>query len=73
MTTGDRKRERILKYILKKKPVDFTAADIAKKLNLTARDVAGYLKYIPEVEVKNRRRYSHSESGNRYRLVPGCC
>lgn len=63
------KPDRILSHLKKTKPRDFTSADIAKSLNLTARNVAAYLKDTPGVEIKNRRKYAHTESGNRYRFV----
>lgn len=60
---------RILSLLKKKNPQDFTAADIAKDLNLTSRMVAGFLKDIPGVEIKDRRKFAHTESGNHYRFV----
>ena len=57
---------RIHNLLCREKPGDFTAADIAKKLDLTARSVAAYLKVIPGVRIKNRRKYAHTESRNRY-------
>jgi DNA-binding MarR family transcriptional regulator len=69
--SGPGTRKRILKYLLKKNPSEFTAADIAKELNLTSRAVGYHLRQIEEVQIKNRRKYAHTESGNRYSLVKG--
>lgn len=57
---------RILIHLLKTQPKEFTAADVAKDLNLTARTVGALLQNVPGVTIKNRRRYAHTESGNRY-------
>jgi hypothetical protein len=57
---------RIIRYLRRVKPKEFTAADIAKKLDLTTRSVAAILKFIPEVRVKSRRQKARTESGNRY-------
>ena len=57
---------RILIHLQKKQPKVFTAADIAKDLNLTARSVGAHLQDIPGVTIKDRRKYAHTESGNRY-------
>jgi predicted transcriptional regulator len=69
MANHDWTRNRILNYLHKEKPVEFTAADIAKDLNLTARAVGSHLKQMDEVQIKNRRKYAHTESGNRYCLI----
>jgi len=63
-------RERILRYLLRTRPAEFTARDIAKPLNLTAGSIGGYLKDMPEVQVLDREIFEYSSGcANRYRLV----
>lgn len=60
---------RVRRYLLRKKPQEFTAADIGKKLDMPSRAVAAYFKDIPEVAIAAKRKFAHRESGNRYLLV----
>ena len=62
---------RILIYLMKTRPAEFTAADIAKDLDMTAREVGGLLQRIPGVTIDARRRFAHTESGNRYTFDAG--
>jgi len=63
---GNSNKARIYNHLRRVKPKEFTAADLAKVLDLTTRSVAAFLKDIPGVRIKCRRKYAHTESGNRY-------
>jgi hypothetical protein len=60
---------RIRDYILKNQLSDFTAADIAKSLDLTTHCIAAHLRDIPKVKIKRHRRRARIESGILYCLV----
>jgi Fic family protein len=61
--------QRIRNHLLKSNPAEFTAADIAKTLNLSTHCVAAHLRDIPEVRIKQQRRHARIESGILYCLV----
>lgn len=68
MSFAKHNHARFRDYILKTQPSNFTAADIAKRLDLSTKCVAAHLRDIPEVKIKQHRKRA-SESGILYCLV----
>ncbi len=69
MSVHDWTRKRILKHLQKKKPESFTAADLAKDLNLIPRSVGGILEDMPQIIVIEND--TPGKNCNRYRLAEG--
>ena len=56
-------RYRILKYLRESGLKEFTSADLTKALNFTTRGIGSYLRDVPGVRIKARRKNARLKSG----------